>query len=142
MKALRVETAYLEVRSRGEGDVIDLTAQLQEVLAQAGLKNGVLTLFVPGSTGAVTTIEYEPGLVIDIRNTLERIAPKGAVYEHEKRWHDGNGHSHVRASLIGPSLSIPFIDGRLTLGTWQQVIFIELDIRPRHRKLIVQMMGE
>jgi len=142
VKALRVETAYLEVRSRGEGDVIDLTAQLQEVLAQAGLKNGVLTLFVPGSTGAVTTIEYEPGLVIDIRNTLERIAPKGAVYEHEKRWHDGNGHSHVRASLIGPSLSIPFIDGRLTLGTWQQVIFIELDIRPRHRKLIVQMMGE
>ncbi|RLE50691.1 MAG: YjbQ family protein [Candidatus Methanomethylicota archaeon] len=139
---MRVETAYLEVRSRGEGDVIDLTAQLQEVLAQAGLKNGVLTLFVPGSTGAVTTIEYEPGLVIDIRNTLERIAPKGAVYEHEKRWHDGNGHSHVRASLIGPSLSIPFIDGRLTLGTWQQVIFIELDIRPRHRKLIVQMMGE
>ena len=142
MKALRVETAYLEVRSRGEGDVIDLTAQLQEVLAQAGLKNGVLTLFVPGSTGAVTTIEYEPGLVIDIKNTLERIAPKGAVYEHEKRWHDGNGHSHVRASLIGPSLSIPFIDGRLTLGTWQQVVFIELDIRPRYRKLIVQMMGE
>jgi len=137
-----VKTSFLEVNSKGEGDVIDLTDKLQEVLDKSGLKNGVLTVFVPGSTGAITTIEYEPGLVVDIRNVLERIAPKGAYYEHEKRWHDGNGHSHVRASLIGPSLTIPFIDGKLTLGTWQQVVFLELDIRPRHRRLVIQMIGE
>ena len=111
-------------------------------MAETKLKNGIVTVFVPGSTGALTTIEYEPGLLKDFPNMLERIAPKNLVYEHEKRWHDGNGHSHVRASLIGPSLTVPFANGRLTLGTWQQIIFMELDVRSRARNLILQIMGE
>jgi secondary thiamine-phosphate synthase enzyme len=97
---------------------------------------------VPGSTGALTTIEYEPGLLHDLPTALERVAPRETSYEHDKRWHDGNGHSHVRASILGPSLTVPFEDGKLILGTWQQIIFIELDVRARTRDLVVQIIGE
>jgi len=106
------------------------------------LRNGIVTIFNPGSTGALTTIEYEPGLLKDLPNTLERLAPKDLLYEHEKRWHDGNGHLHVRASIIGPSITVPFTNGRLTLGTWQQLVFMELDVRRRKRSLILQIIGE
>ncbi|MEM2865349.1 MAG: secondary thiamine-phosphate synthase enzyme YjbQ, partial [Candidatus Bathyarchaeia archaeon] len=115
---------------------------VQRAVYESGLENGIVTIFVSGSTGALTTIEYEPGLLRDLPEALERIAPRDIPYEHEKRWHDGNGHSHVRASLLGPSLTVPFINRRLALGTWQQIIFIELDVRPRSRNLILQIIGE
>jgi len=139
---LTVKTKQLSIHTRGEGDILDVTGAVAEAVVETKLKNGIVTVFVPGSTGALTTIEYEPGLLKDFPNLLERIAPKNLVYEHEKRWHDGNGHSHVRASLIGPSLTVPFANGRLTLGTWQQIIFMELDVRSRVRNLILQIMGE
>jgi len=139
---LTVKTKQLSIHTRGEGDILDITNAVAEAVVESRLKNGIVTVFVPGSTGALTTIEYEAGLLKDFPNMLERIAPKNSMYEHEKRWHDGNGHSHVRASLIGPSLTVPFTNGRLTLGTWQQIIFTELDVRHRSRNLILQIMGE
>ena len=139
---MTVKTKQLSIHTKGEGDILDVTGAVAEAVVETKLKNGIVTVFVPGSTGALTTIEYEPGLLKDFPNMLERIAPKNLVYEHEKRWHDGNGHSHVRASLIGPSLTVPFANGRLTLGTWQQIIFMELDVRSRARNLILQIMGE
>lgn len=139
---MTVVTKQLSIHTRGEGDISDITGEVSEAVAETKLKNGIVTVFVPGATGALTTIEYESGLLKDFPDMLERIAPKNLVYEHEKRWHDGNGHSHVRASLIGPSLTIPFVNGRLTLGTWQQIIFMELDVRSRARNLIIQIMGE
>lgn len=139
---LTVVTKQLSIRTRGEEDIQDITDKVAEAIAETKLKNGVVTIFVPGSTGALTTIEYEPGLLKDFPNMLGRIAPKNLMYEHEKRWHDGNGHSHVRASLLGPSLTVPFVKGNLTLGTWQQIIFIELDIHSRLRNLILQIIGE
>lgn len=139
---MTVKTKQLSIHTRGEGDILDVTGAVAEAVVETKLKNGIVTVFVPGSTGALTTIEYEPGLLKDFPNLLERIAPKNLAYEHEKRWHDGNGHSHVRASLIGPSLTVPFANGRLTLGTWQQIIFMELDVRSRVRNLILQIMGE
>ena len=132
----------IEVKSRGENDVIDLTPDVQDVVKKSGVRNGLVTVFVSGSTAAVTTMEYEPGLIKDFPAMLERVSPKGLAYEHEKTWHDGNGHSHVRASLVGPSLSVPIVNGELTLGTWQQIIFVELDLRPRSRQLVVQILGE
>jgi len=128
--------------TKGEGDIIDLSDKLNSVIRASGLKNGNVTVFVPASTAAVTTIEYEPGLLKDLPNALERIAPRGIEYEHEKTWHDGNGHSHVRASILGQSLTIPFIDGKPVLGRWQQVVLIELDIRDRERTVIFQIIGE
>lgn len=139
---MTVVTKHLSIHTRGERDILDITGEVYGAVAGTELKNGVVTVFVPGSTGALTTIEYEPGLLEDFPNMLERIAPKNLDYEHERRWQDGNGHSHVRASLIGPSLTIPFVNGRLTLGTWQQIVFVELDARNRARDLIVQIMGE
>lgn len=139
---MTVITKHLPIRTKGESDIIDITGEVYGAVAETQLKNGIVTVFVPGSTGALTTIEYEPGLLEDFPDMLERIAPANLDYEHERRWHDGNGHSHVRASLIGPSLSIPFVNGRLTLGTWQQIVFVELDARSRTRDLIVQIMGE
>jgi len=139
---LSVKTKQLSIHTRGEGDILDITSAVAEAVVETKLKNGIVTVFVPGSTGALTTIEYEPGLLKDFPNLLERVAPKNLAYEHEKRWHDGNGHSHVRASLIGPGLTVPFSNGRLTLGTWQQIIFMELDVRSRSRNLILQIMGE
>ncbi|MDH5391459.1 MAG: secondary thiamine-phosphate synthase enzyme YjbQ [Candidatus Bathyarchaeota archaeon] len=139
---MTVKTKQLSIHTKGEGDILDVTGAVAEAVVETRLKNGIVTVFVPGSTGALTTIEYEPGLLKDFPNMLERIAPKNLVYEHEKRWHDGNGHSHVRASLIGPSLTVPFANGRLTLGTWQQIIFMELDVHSRVRNIILQIMGE
>lgn len=139
---MAVVTKQLSVDTRGEGDIIDVTKDVAEAVAESKLKNGVVTIFVPGSTGALTTIEYEPGLLKDLPNALERLAPKRLEYEHERRWHDGNGHSHIKASIIGPCLTIPIVNGRLTLGTWQQVVFLELDVRSRSRQLILQIMGE
>ncbi len=132
----------ISLNTRGEGDIIDITETVSQAVSESGVNDGVVTVFVPGATGALTTIEYEPGLLIDLPTILERIAPKNLVYEHEKRWHDGNGHSHVRASLIGPSITIPIIKGKLTLGTWQQIVFLELDVRNRNRRLIMQTIGE
>jgi secondary thiamine-phosphate synthase enzyme len=135
-------TRTIFIRSKGEGDMIDITSETSKILSQSKLKNGIITIFVSGSTAAVTTIEYEPGLRQDFPNMLSRIVPRNIEYQHENMWHDGNGHSHVRASLIGPSLTIPFKDGTLMLGTWQQIVFLEMDISKRERNLILQIMGE
>jgi secondary thiamine-phosphate synthase enzyme len=139
---MSVESQELRFRTRREGEILDITDQTQRVVDSSKLKNGVVTLFVPGSTGALTTIEYEPGLLTDFPSALENLAPKDAFYEHENRWRDGNGHSHIRASMIGPDLSVPFRDKKLALGTWQQIVFLELDVRPRDRTVIIQLVGE
>ena len=139
---MNVLTKYLSLRTRGELDMIDITESLDDAITETNFRNGIVTIFVPGSTGALTTIEYEPGLLKDFPDMLDRMAPKNIYYEHEKTWHDHNGHSHVRAYLIGPSLTIPFKDKKLTLGTWQQVVFIELDIHSRLREIVLQIMGE
>ena len=139
---MNIITKTLFHQTRGENDIVDITDEITQAVNSTKMNNGTVTIFVPGSTGAITTIEYEPGLLLDLPNTLEKIAPRNIPYEHEKRWHDGNGHSHVRAALIGPSLTVPFVDGILTLGTWQQIVFLELDARSRRRKIIIQIMGE
>lgn len=122
--------------------MVDLTEKISNLVEKSGITNGNATIFVSGSTGSVTTIEFEPGLIQDFPEMLKRIAPRNLDYGHEKMWHDGNGHSHVKASLMGPSLTIPFIDGQLCLGTWQQIVFLELDTRSRNRDLILQVIGE
>jgi len=139
---MTVESQELRFRTHHEGEILDITDKTQRVIESSRMMNGVAVLFVPGSTGAITTIEYEPGLLADLPVALERLAPNDASYEHEKKWHDGNGHSHIRASMIGPNLSVPFRDKKLTLGTWQQIVFLELDVRPRDRTVIVQLVGE
>lgn len=140
-KKLDVISKEITIDTRGEGDMINITDKIAKIVSQTGVNSGVLVIFIPGSTAAVTTIEYEPGLRKDFPDALERIAPKRISYEHDKTWHDGNGHSHVRASLLGPTLSVPFINGKLVLGTWQQIVFIELDIHSRSRRLIIQIIG-
>jgi secondary thiamine-phosphate synthase enzyme len=139
---LTVLTEHISVKTKGEVDIIDLTDKIDGAVENSGLNKGIVTIFVPGSTGALTTIEYEPGLLQDFPAALERIAGKDISYEHEKRWHDGNGHSHVRASILGPSLTVPFNDSKLILGTWQQIVFIELDVRSRARNIVLQIIGE
>jgi len=134
-------TANIQVQTE-EMDIVDITAQAQKAVAASGIDNGMACIFNSGSTGAVTTIEHEPGLLQDLPAALERIAPRGITYQHEERWHDGNGHSHIRASLIGPGLTVPVIDGTLQLGTWQQVVFVECDVKPRQRSLLVQVVGD
>lgn len=139
---LKVKTSEIQLSTSGEGDIVDVTEKVEAETKASKLSNGIATIFVPGSTGAITTIEYEPGLLRDLPAALERVAPKGASYEHQKMWHDGNGHSHVRASMIGPSLTIPIVNGHLSLGTWQQIVFLELDVRPRKRSLVLTTIGE
>lgn len=139
---MTVKTDRIKLKSRGYTDVIDVSAQLSEVVARSGVRNGVATAFVIGSTAGLTTIEYEPGLVQDINVALEKIAPKSGDYKHHDTWGDDNGHSHIRASLLGPSLAIPFVEKKLTLGTWQQVVLIDFDTRPREREIVVQIIGE
>ena len=136
-----IVTKYIILSSKGENDIIDITSNVEKILLECKLKNGIITLFVIGSTAAITTIEYEPGLQQDFPNMLEKIAPKGIEYQHDNTWHDGNGHSHLKASLIGPSLTIPFINGQTSLGTWQQIVFVEMDTRSRERKIVVQIIG-
>jgi secondary thiamine-phosphate synthase enzyme len=138
-----VKTEHLQVRTQGNCQVVNITDQISKVVESCGLKEGVATLFHVGSTAGITTTEYEPGLANhDLNAAFERIAPAAGHYEHESTWHDDNGHSHVRASLLGPSLSVPFTDGRLMLGTWQQIVLIDFDTRPRSRTVICQIMGE
>ena len=139
---MKVLSDTIQLHSEREGDIIDMTMQLSNKVEESKIKNGTVTIFVSGSTAAVTTIEYEPGLVHDFPEMLSRIVPKDIEYEHDNTWHDGNGHSHVRSSLIGPSLTIPIIGGKLTLGTWQQVVLLEMDTRPRNRTVILQIIGE
>jgi len=132
----------LTLPTNGNGDTIDITPGVERAIKETQLASGVVTLFVVGSTAALTTIEYEDGAVNDLSRAIERIAPRGMEYEHHLRWGDDNGHSHVRAALVGPSLSIPFVGGRLTLGTWQQIILIDFDTRPRQREVVAQILGE
>jgi secondary thiamine-phosphate synthase enzyme len=128
--------------TRGEVEIRDLTSEVAEIIRRSGLRTGIACVFSSSSTSAVTTLEFEPGLLQDLPRALERLFPKGLEYEHQKTWQDGNGHSHVRAAFLGPSLSIPFDDGRPILGTWQQVVFVDLDNKPRQRKVLVQLVGE
>ena len=137
-----VSATTLQIKSRGENDIIDITDQASKAVKESKTENGIVSVFVVGSTAAITTIEYEPGLKSDFPDMLSRIAPKGIQYRHDNTWHDGNGHSHVRASLIGPSLTIPFIEGNLTLGRWQQIVLIEMDTTPRERRVVMQVIGE
>ncbi len=130
-------------RETTEGtDILDLTGELRGNLSQSGVRSGQVVVFVPGSTGAVTTIEYESGVLEDLGKAIDRLAPRDLHYAHDARWGDGNGYSHVRAALLGPSLSIPVIDGDMTLGTWQQVVLLDFDNRPRRRRIIQQIIGE
>jgi secondary thiamine-phosphate synthase enzyme len=137
-----VSSKTVTIRSKGENDMMDITPAAKEAVSEGNLQDGILTIFVAGSTAAVTTIEYEPGLRKDFPRMLGRVAPREIEYEHDNTWHDGNGHSHVRASLVGPSLTVPFRNKSLLLGTWQQVVVVEMDIRPRERNIVLQMMGE
>lgn len=138
---MKVISKTIQLRSKGQDDVIDITKQVSNVVKDSNIENGTVTIFVVGSTAAITTIEYEPGLINDFPEMLSRIIPKNVEYEHDNTWHDGNGHSHVRASLVGPSLTVPIIDSKLTLGTWQQIVLLEMDTRPRNRTLILQIMS-
>lgn len=137
-----VITKYLSLETEGNTDVIDITVRCEEAVASSGLKEGVLTVFNPGSTGAVTTIEYDPNLIVDLKESLEVLAPSDKTYRHGMTWNDDNGAAHVRASFMGPSLSVPFVKGKLTLGTWQQIVFCDFDTRPRLRTLVLQLAGE
>ena len=132
----------INLSTEGEVDIIDITGMVQSIVARSGIKNGMALVFAIGSTGAITTIEYEPGLKKDLPAALERLFPRGINYEHEKTWHDGNGHSHIRASFLKPDLCVSIVDGNLMLGTWQQIVFVELDIRKRQRRIAVQVMGD
>ena len=137
-----VRSTSITLSTRGNADIHDITEQVSNAVAESGMKDGTATVFCPSSTSAVTTIEYEDGALSDLRRLFDEIVPAGRDYAHDARWHDGNGHSHVRAALLGPSLTVPFVDGRLTLGTWQQVIYVDFDNRPRRRELVIQLIGE
>lgn len=141
MGGVKVVSHTIQVQTRGDGHTVDITAQLQRAIGESGVQQGVATLFVVGSTAALTTMEFEPGLVSDLQRAFEQIAPADAPYAHEARWGDDNGHAHVRASLLGPSMSVPIVEGQATLGTWQQVVLIDFDTRPRQRRVVVQIMG-
>jgi len=139
---MKVRTVKLTEKSQGFCDIIDITAKVQEQVKKEQFQTGLATLFVSGSTAALTTIEYEPGLVQDLKELVEKLIPSGRRYHHDDRWGDDNGFSHLRASLFGPSLQIPIEGGRLALGTWQQIILVDFDNRPRTREVTVQVMGE
>jgi secondary thiamine-phosphate synthase enzyme len=128
--------------TKHEGHIVDITQQVQKAISGSQLNDGIACVFVPGATGAITTIEFEPGLLADLPDALDRLFPRDITYQHELRWHDGNGHSHVRAAVLGPSLTVPFRDKKLILGTWQQIVFMELDNSARQRNVIVQMVGD
>mgnify|MGYP006278889689 CR=1 FL=1 len=136
-----VETRTFVFSTEAEMDVVDVTKDVADIITESGASDGLVVVFVPGSTGGVTTMEYEPGLIKDMEELFEKMVPRDHYYHHEERWHDKNGHSHVRASVIGPSVSIPFRDKRLMLGTWQQIVFFDFDVRARERELIVQIHG-
>ena len=139
---MSVQSTTFTLETAGFTDIHDITGRASQFISASGILNGTLTLFVPGSTAGVTTIEYEDGALEDLKNAFERIAPKGFHYAHDARWGDGNGFAHVRAAILGPSLTVPVIRGRLGLGTWQQIILVDFDNRPRERSVILQVMGE
>src|ERR687886_673906 len=139
---MTVITKAIKINSKGENDMVDITNQTLKAIEESNLKDGIVTVFISGSTAAITTIEYEPGLRNDFPKMLNRIVPRDIEYEHDKTWNDGNGHSHVRASLIGPSLTIPFKDRTLLLGVWQQIVLLEMDTRQRERQVTLQIIGE
>ena len=132
----------IQLRTQGNGHVLDITGEVSQQVRACGLQDGITTLFTPSSTSALTTIEYESGAVHDLQQLFDRIAPPDLDYRHNLRWGDGNGHSHIRHALLGPSLTIPFIEGQMTLGTWQQIIFVDFDNRARSRSVVVQILGE
>jgi secondary thiamine-phosphate synthase enzyme len=143
MLSAMVKTEKIKVKTKGNSDIVDITKETMKAVGKSGVVCGTVTLFNVGSTAGITTTEYEPGLVkYDIAAVFERLAPANGRYEHEQTWHDDNGHAHVRATLLGPSLSVPVIDGQLTLGTWQQIILVDFDTRPRTRTVICQIVGE
>ena len=137
-----VVTRTLECKTRGFTDMLDITREVENIVRESGIQNGIVTIFVPGSTGGLTTIEYEPGLKKDLPEILEQIAPMNRKYHHDATWHDGNGYAHIRAALIGPSLTVPFSNQTLHLGTWQQIVFLDFDNRPRQRQLVLQILGD
>jgi secondary thiamine-phosphate synthase enzyme len=137
-----VHSSTFQINSNGASDIRDITPNVERVLHDSSIADGLLTVFVPGSTAGITTIEYEPGVVNDFRNAIERLIPHTFHYDHDSRWGDGNGYSHVRAALLGPSLTVPVIEGELQLGTWQQIILVDFDNRARNREIVVQIVGE
>ncbi len=139
---MKIITDKITVSTKGFNDIIDITDRVQGILDKHQLKNGNVTIFVSGSTAGVTTIEYEPGLLKDLPEAFERIAPMDKRYHHDSRWGDDNGYAHVRASILGASLTVPFADGRLLVGTWQQIVLVDFDNRPRTRNIVVQIIGE
>jgi len=140
---MAVESHRIQIETLGDSQVLDLSHAVVRALGRGRIRNGTVTVFVIGSTAGITTTEFEPGLAeSDLKEAMERLAPEGGSYEHEKTWHDDNGHSHVRASLIGPSLTVPLVEGRLTLGQWQQIVLLDFDTRPRRREIVVQVLGE
>ena len=139
---MAVETLGIRLETNGETDLIDITAEVAKGVSDSSVSSGTVTIFVPGSTAGVTTIEYESGAIRDFQEAINRIAPKGIGYHHDARWGDGNGYSHVRAALQGASLTVPFASSKLLLGTWQQIIVVDFDNRPRSREIILQIMGE
>lgn len=139
---MKIVTEFIDVATLGFSDIIDLTEEAQQRLAATGLETGAATFFASGATAGITTIEYEPGLLKDLPDAFEKIAAQNEKYYHNETWHDGNGASHVRAAMLGPSLVVPFVDGRLLLGMWQQVVLVDFDTRPRERKVVMQISGE
>ena len=137
-----IETSEISFQTSGPGDITDITPELRETVLKCGINSGTVTAFVPGSTAGLTTIEHEPGLLKDVPELMEKLIPSDRSYHHDDTWHDGNGFSHLRSALIGPDITIPFVNGELTLGTWQQVVFLEFDNRPRSRSVIIQIIGE
>ena len=137
-----VVTKSIKLKTCGETDIINITPEAESALQKSKIENGTMTVFVPGATAGITTVEYEPGLISDLKALFERLASRQGEYAHNERWGDGNGFSHVRASLLGPSLMVPFSGGKLTLGTWQQIILIDFDNRPRSREIVLQIIGE
>jgi secondary thiamine-phosphate synthase enzyme len=139
---MSVLTKSFTVKTKGDTDILDITRQVEDALKEAQLKNGILTVFVPGSTAGITTTEYEPGLLQDIPEAFEKLVPKGEEYKHNLTWGDGNGYAHVRAALLKSFFTVPFVDGKMILGTWQQIILVDFDNRRRERKIVVQIIGE
>lgn len=137
-----IDTKEITFDTSGSGDIVDLTDDLRRVVKLSAIRSGTLTVFVPGSTGGLTTVEYEPGLLQDIPELFEKLVPSDREYHHDETWHDGNGFSHLRSSLVGPDITIPFVLGELTLVRWQQVVFLEFDNKARSRTLVLQLIGE
>jgi secondary thiamine-phosphate synthase enzyme len=139
---MNLHTAYIDLETQGHADMFDLTPKVEELIAECGITQGLVTVFTPSSTSSITTIEYEGGALDDLRSALDEIAPSDRTYRHNLRWGDGNGHAHLRSALLKTSFSVPLINGSMTLGTWQQILFIDFDVRPRTRRLVVQILGQ